>query len=156
MVKFLWLFEPDTAVVIPFISAALFAFGGGGHKIIRRFGLPIFLFLSSWSMGGNLWLSLLAGAGMIAPLSKGYGDELKEDVGEGYYYPILYLIGLFYGLSLLPLAWRFWHLFLPLIPAITFGGLAFSSQKADFPRWKWVEAWTGFSIGFVLLAVIQK
>lgn len=152
--KFLWLFEPDTVIVVPFIAAALFAFGGGGQKMIRRIGLPIFLFLSAWSMGENLWLSLLAAGGLFVPLSKGYGDKLKEEVGEPYYYPLLYIIGLFYGLSLMPLASELWHGFLCLIPAVTFGGLSYSSQKADFPRWKWVEAWTGFSIGFILLAVI--
>lgn len=153
--KYLWVFDPDSVAVVPFITAPLFALGGGGQKLLRRFALPLFVFLSAWSMDKNVWLSLLAGLGLIIPLSKGYGDSMKEHLTEAYYYPFLYVLGFFFGLALMPLASKLWHVFLCLIPAVTFGGLSFSSQKADFPRWKWVEAWTGFSIGFVLLALIS-
>lgn len=87
-------------------------------------------------------------------LFKGYGDSLKEQIGS-LYYPALFAVGASYGLALMPLANAALDVLLVLIPCVTFGSLTYTSQKHDFPVWKWVELLTGFSIGLTAYLLIK-
>ena len=152
--KYLWLFEPDSLITLPVMTALLFALGGSGFKFIRRLLIPALILASCLSQGKNGLLAVVAVTLLSLALSKGYGDELKEDLGP-YYYSTLYSIGLIYGFCLMPLAYELWHFFYCLIPSLTFGFLTYTSQTYDFPRWKWVELATGFSIGLVSYFLIK-
>jgi hypothetical protein len=152
--KYLWLFEPDALITLPVMTAVLFALGGSGFKFLRRLGVPALILASCLSQGKNGLLAVVAVALLSIALSKGYGDELKDELGP-YYYSTLYSIGAIYGFTLMPLASELWHFFYCLIPCLTFGSLTYTSQQFDFPRWKWVELATGFSIGLVAYLLIK-
>lgn len=154
MMKYLWFFDIDAILAIPFIMACLFALGGSGLKWIRRIGAPAFVFASAWSVGVDLWVSLISACLLALTLIKGYGEDLKGALGD-YYYSALFMVGFAYGASMMPMASSPMHLLYCFVPSFVFGGLTFTSQKFDFPTWKLVELFTGFAIGVVLLILLS-
>lgn len=153
--KYLWLFDIDSAMVIPLVSAVLFMLGGGGVKWLRRFALPTFLFASLVSMGENVWLSASSCAILSISMIKGYGESLREEVGDAGYYILMYAFGHIYGLALMPMADSLIDLLLPLIPCVIFGSLTLISQKNNWFTWKLVEGATGFAIGFIAYTLLE-
>lgn len=146
--KFFWIFEPDAVWVLVPMSAVLFALGGSGFKEFRRLGIPALMLVAALSVGAEWWKALVSAAGLALVLTKGYGDDLRSQIGA-WYYPALYVLAALYGTAALPLSSDWKALILcPLIPSLIFGTLTLGSQRFDFPKWKIVEMAAGAATGF--------
>lgn len=166
--KFLWIFDHDAIWVLVPMSSALFALGGSGFKEFRRLGIPALMLAAAVSLGVEWWKALVSAAGLALVLTKGYGDDLRSQIGA-WYHPALYVLAALYGAAALPVSldWKVlivcplipslalpvfsdWKALIvcPLIPSLIFGTLTLGSQRFDFPKWKIVEMAAGAAIGF--------
>lgn len=153
--KFLWLFEPDTALITPFVTASLWTMGGGGVLAFRRFGVGLFLALSALSLGLPWYLAWLIPSIFLVITSLPYGDSIRGKLGP-LYYPYLFTLGVLYGLSNFVLCFHFGRWLTLGIGSLSLGCLfsllTYASQNKalrSVVQWKAVEIAVGFGVGFI-------
>jgi len=149
--KFLWIFEPDAIwCLIPAVSL-LWALGGSGVRFLRKLGVPVLICVSALSLGVKWWLVAVTFGSIFALHSIPYGEDMRKKLGLPIYWFWLYLVGAVYSAAFLPLAFHGKHFLLyglgVFISGGLFGGLTYTSQKFDFPRWKAVEIILGAVLG---------
>ena len=149
MNKFLWVFDSDAVWVLAPICGAAWALGGSGYKLFRRLGVGFVIALAALADGGAWWVCAAQFLALFIVTSLAYGDDIRVKI-VGMYYPILFLIGAGYGLSLLPIAFLSsnWsgYLIACLVMPIGFAGTTIISQHTQLP-WKLSEIITGFVLG---------
>jgi len=155
MTKFFWIFDYDAALALVPLSAALFMLGGGGVNPVRRIGIAGLVFLCGIYYQVETLRVLLSTTAMAAVLTVPYGDSLKKHVGEKITL-VHYLIGALYGLAVVPLSHHWLAVLVcPAVTGLFFGTLIFTSQRFDYPSHKWVEMFSGGSIGYALCYSLQ-
>lgn len=151
MKNFLWIFDYDAILALVPACSLLFILGGGGVKPLRRAGIAVLIVAVGFYYEISAWRVFLSAALMGLFLSEPYGDSLRKRF-RGFFFITHFAIGFLYGAAVLPLSSGWMPVLVcPVVTSLTFGTLTFTSQKFDFPRWKWVELITGSAIGFALM-----
>ena len=128
-------------------SGLLFALGGTYLKALRRFLMPIMLFICLILMGINIWLSAIAMGVLCGVLHLGYGESTPW-WGKA-------VVAISYALPALIVGWTWWSLILPPSFLIMFLLSNIPIFSTSF-TWKCVEIMTGTLIGIsVLTAGLQ-
>lgn len=132
-------------VLVPPLSAFLFAFGGRKWKFMRRYVLPTVIGLAGLIARENIILVITAMVLLSISLHLGYGDSswLARKLGT---VPRAFLLtGALYGAP--SALFGVWYGF--LVTGFVFYTFGWLSRKFNKLTWAFVEATIGFSIGVV-------
>lgn len=155
--NFLWIFDPDGIYTLPLWTALLWALGGSGVLMLRRFGVALIVGLAAASHGIPWWVCAFTSIFLYLTSTFSYGEKDKEEYGDMYFLYV-YMVGFCYGASLLFLAIHGSNYILiwlaPIVIGAFFSGLMYLSQRFDFPKHKYVEMLVGYLIGHFAMLVI--
>lgn len=139
-------------ILVMAFSGALFAAGGthikgiGGQKWIRRFGIPVFLFVITRALDVYLFGSIAMALTLCIALHMGYGERTP------YWRKALVFAG--YGLPFLFIGWSWWIVIMPIVCLVMFRLSNWKPMATTF-YWKCVEFLYGTLIAVTLIGAIK-
>ncbi len=157
--KIFGVFDADFILTLPFLTGWLWAVGGTGQKVFRKFGVPIALTLYAWGYGVTGWplIVFLAGILVVISFGPGYGDRYVKLL-KGFYWPYIFTLGAAYNLCQFGIVLHSHdlssYLIAGAIGSVVFGGGMLLSKKAGLP-WKIAEGLTGACAALPLVLSLQ-